>query len=370
MAIAGRSYTNVATIIRGSLEDTDDFISKPQVHVVSTQPTATQLSGSRTTILRNTLQDPPVLTTVGPVVVARPSDPKWFATKPPTILSNPQPAAPVALATPGPVVVNAPNDRRWFNINPPQVIDNLQLGTIPISAPTPSPVVIASPVDRRWFNTNPTQVIDNVQLGTIPVFAATPDPIVVSSSRPSQFQFKQALIVRNPLPSIVSPVRHPLNLSGTLTDENKLSGTVAEVIYNGTVTVVTIGGTLVRATTVVNGTVVGWTMQEVDITLAEFNDETLDLTLLTSGGGALNITGMELDMFLKSAAGTPDASATKLSTVTGEIVITNPTGGLATVAIPASDLGAGNGYGFYRVDTVNGGFRNTAIFGKVAVTPL
>jgi hypothetical protein len=333
MAIAGRSYANVPIISRGSLVD-PPVLTTPKPVVVSTRPTAAHLAVPRCTILRNTLVDPPVLTTPNPVVIANKPDSRWFATKQALIASNPATPPPVAFATPGPVVVNVPTDRRWFNVNPPQVIDN-------------------------------------VQLGTIPVFIATPQPIIVSSGRPVQFLFKQAQIIRNPLPSSgPPPVRHPLNLSGTLTDENKLSGTVTEVIYNGTVTVVSIGGTLVRATTVYNGNVVGWTMQEVDITLAEFNDETLDLTLLTSGGGALNITGFELDMFLKSAAGTPDASATKLSTVTGEIVITNPTGGLATVAIPAADLGASNGYGFYRVDTLNGGFRNTAIFGKVSVTPL
>lgn len=366
MAIAGRSYANVPIISRGSLVDppvltTPDpvvvafpndrrwyntsrpvvvsnpaapaltFTTTPAPVVVASQ--FTQPKTVQAFVTRNTLQDPPVLTTPSPTVVAALLDKRWLAVRPPTISSNPQPAAPVAFAT-------------------------------------PQPVIITSPTDRRWFNVYPAQVIDNVPLGTIPVFTATPKPIIVTSNRPAQFLFRQAQIVRNPPPPVISPVRHPLNLSGTLTDENKLSGTVTEVIYNGTVTVVTIGGTLTRVTTVVNGTVVGWTMQEVDITLAEFNDETLDLTLLTSGGGALNITGMELDMFLKSAAGTPDGSATKLSTITGEIVITNPTGGLATVAIPASDLGSGNGYGFYRVDTVNGGFRNTAIFGKVSVTPL
>lgn len=167
-------------------------------------------------------------------------------------------------------------------------------------------------------------------------------------------------------------IRHPLNLSGTLTEDPDYSGTIVPEVINGTIVRVTTvyNGTAARATVIYNATIVGWTMQEVDITLAEFNDETFDLALLTSGGGALNITGFELDMFLKSAAGTPDSAATKLSTVTGEIVITNAAGGLATVAIPSADIGIGANYGFYRVDAVNGGFRNTAIFGKVAVTPL
>jgi hypothetical protein len=165
--------------------------------------------------------------------------------------------------------------------------------------------------------------------------------------------------------------RHPKSLGGSVFNADDISGTVTEVVINGTLTVRIKNGTIVRVTNVYNGSVVGWTMQEIDITLAEFNDETLDLTLLTSGGGALNITGYEIDMFLKTVAGSPDANATKLSTVTGEIVITNPTGGLATVAIPAVDLGATASFGFYRVDAVDtGGYRNTAIFGKVSITQL
>jgi hypothetical protein len=78
-------------------------------------------------------------------------------------------------------------------------------------------------------------------------------------------------------------------------------------------------------------------------------------------------------MFLKPAAGVPDAApgVVKLSTITGEIVITNAPGGLATVAIANVDLTDPNAYTFYRVDTVDGtGKRNTAIFGKVGITPL
>lgn len=39
-------------------------------------------------IVRSTLQDPPVLTTPAPVVVARPADRRRFAVRPATVLSG------------------------------------------------------------------------------------------------------------------------------------------------------------------------------------------------------------------------------------------------------------------------------------------
>jgi len=113
-------------------------------------------------------------------------------------------------------------------------------------------------------------------------------------------------------------------------------------------------------------------MQEVDIGLAEFNDETLALAI-TSSGSPLNLTGLTLEMYLKTASGIADTdpSTLKLSTATGEITITNAAGGLATAAVASSHLQPGGTvYNWYRLDTVNAGKRNTAIFGKVAITPL
>jgi hypothetical protein len=188
---------------------------------------------------------------------------------------------------------------------------------------------------------------------------------------------------------IVTPARQPQNLGGSEVDANLLGGTATVLtsitVYgttytstyvqlsdvSGTATVVQniLGGT----TAIIDpftSTAIGWTMQEVDIHLAEFNDETLNLAI-TSGGSAQNLTGIELDMFLKTKAGVldTDPSTIKLSTVTGEISITNPTGGLVTAAIPAMDL-LGIGIGFYRVDLVVSGKRNTAIYGIVSITPL
>jgi hypothetical protein len=77
-------------------------------------------------------------------------------------------------------------------------------------------------------------------------------------------------------------------------------------------------------------------------------------------------------MYLKVKQGDADGAATttKLSTTTGEITVTNATQGLATVAIPNSDLQAPS-FTFYRVDVVGSGSKqNTAIYGKVSTTSL
>jgi hypothetical protein len=191
---------------------------------------------------------------------------------------------------------------------------------------------------------------------------------------------------------VILGIRNPQDLGGTELDQNLLGGTCAvvdpvsgtaananalggnatdpNVLLGGAETEPNVLGGAVVVADPVTATEVDWTMQEVDIHLAEWNDETLNLTL-TSGGSALNITGMQLDVFLKTKAGVADTDGTtiKLSTVTGEVTITNGPGGLANVAVPAMDLSAVT-IGFWRCDTVVGGKRNTAIFGTVSVTPL
>jgi hypothetical protein len=131
------------------------------------------------------------------------------------------------------------------------------------------------------------------------------------------------------------------------------------------------GGNATLITPNLGGGANEWTMQEVDITLNEFNDMSCALTI-TKNGSAYNLTGLEVDMFLKTAAGVPDndVSTVKLSTTTGEITITNAAGGLATAIIPDADMDTTN-IGFYRVDVIDGsGNRNTALFGKVTIIPL
>jgi len=198
----------------------------------------------------------------------------------------------------------------------------------------------------------------------------------VSSTRSARFLFEQAFLGQG-VGIVIPDSRTPKHLGGTLIDQNKLGGSITKINRGGTVIVLDplLGGTLI-VTDPLNATLVEWTMQEVDIVLAEFNDETLNLAL-TSGNPPtpppLNLTGLALDMFLKPAAGVPDIDpgVVKLSTTTGEITIISAVAGTATVAIANVDLTNPSAYTFYRVDTVDGaGKRNTAIFGKVGITPL
>jgi hypothetical protein len=161
-----------------------------------------------------------------------------------------------------------------------------------------------------------------------------------------------------------------------------LAGTIIPPPFGGTVlNAASFGGAIVLSGNVLGGSIIAvdiadsslveWTMQQANITLAEWNDQTFNLTI-TSGGSAYNLTGVELDMFLKPQAGIPDSTSgvVKLSTATGEITITNAAGGLATVAIPNADVGSVNGYSFYRVDAVVSSKRNTVLYGSVTTTAL
>jgi hypothetical protein len=306
---------------------------------------------------RATLVDPPVLTTTGPIVVTAqnlvpfqrqqgwgtPASDQNFG---PTYRSTL--ADPPVLTTRGPIVVASPSSAQYFRQQgwgTPQSDQNL--------GPTYRSDLVDPPVPILGFN-----------------------PIVVSGTRSARFLFEQAFLTQG-VGVVVPDTRSPKHLGGTVTDQNKLGGSVTKINLGGTVVVLDplLGGTAIVADPV-NATLVEWTMQEVDIVLSEFNDETLALTL-TSGNPPspppLNLTGLELDLFLKPAAGIPDSAlgVVKLSTITGEIVITNTAGGLATASIANVDLTDPAAYTFYRVDTVDGtGKRNTAIFGKVAITPL
>jgi hypothetical protein len=148
-------------------------------------------------------------------------------------------------------------------------------------------------------------------------------------------------------------------------------GTATGVNVPDTRTALHLGGSVVTVDKV-DATLVGWSMIEVDITLSEFNDETLNLSL-TSGGSALNLTSYSLEMYLKPSSGIPDTSSgvVKLSTGTGELTVTNAAGGLMTAAISHANTGSVSAFTFYRVDIVDGtGKRNTAVFGKVSITAL
>lgn len=340
MAVAGRSIQGT-TIIFGAAQTTND-------------------------VGRATLADPPVLTTEGPIVVSAQNLRPFTRVQGWGLPLSDQNLGPVyrstlqdlpVLTTPDPVVVTSQPARIWLKKNTPQTF------VAPILPPPPPPpppaIVVDNPYAATWFKRNTPQTY---------VAPVIPVPFV----------------------------RHPLQLGGTWADTSTLGGSVtvvattlggAAVVVNpdlgGTTTVHLLGGTATVETgggnTIVvdevDGTLLGWSMQEVDITLAEFNDETVDLAL-TSGGSALNLTGYtSVDMFLKPAKGIADTdpSVLKLSSAGGspQITITNVSGGLATAQINATQITATNPWAFYRVDAVDGtGKRNTAIFGNVTIQQL
>lgn len=168
MAIAGRSYANVPVIVRGSLEDPDDFNPKVPALVVTSRPAAVQLATPRIIIIRSTLADPPVLTTAPPVIVVAAPDRRWFSAGVATVISNPQaPAAAPATMTPAPVVVTT--QPPWPKTSQAFTARNT-LRDPPVLT-TASPVVIAAAPDRRWYGGS-VRVIANPEAPTPPVFTA------------------------------------------------------------------------------------------------------------------------------------------------------------------------------------------------------
>jgi hypothetical protein len=208
MAVAGRSYANVPVIIRGSLEDPGDFGSKTGVLVVTSQPPAAQTAVPPATITRNTLQDPPALTAPAPVVVAAPSDRRWYGGSPVQVLANPQAPAVAPVPAPGPLVISSQPPA--LPVVPAVVIRNTLADPPVLTAP--APVVTAAPNDRRWYSAGPVTVTGNAQAPTAAP-AVTPGPVVVAGQPPWP-KTVQALIVRGapagapaPPPVLFSAVR-------------------------------------------------------------------------------------------------------------------------------------------------------------------
>lgn len=192
--------------------------------------------------------------------------------------------------------------------------------------------------------------------------------------------------------SAVQP-RTPLNLGGSATPvdidggaiatTDTLGGTIGLQNFGGGATPVTIDGSITLpnyggscssqantyggtvGVTTYDGSLVGWTMQQIALTLAENNDESVNVAI-TQNGSALNLTSATVNMYLKTAAGTADGSALLLSSAGGSpaITITNAGLGLCTVAIPRADLTAETNT-FYRIDVVFSGLQNTAIYGNI-----
>jgi hypothetical protein len=149
----------------------------------------------------------------------------------------------------------------------------------------------------------------------------------------------------------------------TVPDYADATLTVTSINGSLTTTASTYGGTVNSVT--IDGSLVGWTMQNVPLTLAENNDETISVAI-TQNGSPLSLTSATINMYLKTAAGTPDGSALLLSSAGGSpaITITNPSGGLCSVLVPRTDLYPET-YTFYRIDVVFSGLQNTCAYGQI-----
>lgn len=157
-------------------------------------------------------------------------------------------------------------------------------------------------------------------------------------------------------------LRNPLNL-GAVLNESTPNSTVTEASYSATFSYQRYGATLGLQN--FGATLTGWTMQQGTLTLSEFNDVTVAIAV-TNNGAAYNLTGVTLNLLLKSAPGTPDTSALVFSSAGGSpaITVTNAAGGLATAVIPNTDLDAEN-YSFFRLDVVSSGLTNTTLYGAI-----
>jgi len=355
--------------------------------VVTSQPASIWLETNTTQTFRSSLQDVAVAATATPAPVVETSQPdsQYFKTGTAQVIQAPQaPAAVVSGPITYPVVVTNQPDSSYYRTQAPQ---DFRSSTQDTPVATPDPVVVSAPTPQALLRPNLPQVLRNP---AAPVVAttSTPDPVVVGITGIPVGRGGTVQIVRSPVPP--STVQHPICYSGTVIDENLLGGTVVNHLvlggtvvdengFAGNVTNHTVfGGNVVNdlilgggvSRRAIDGALVGWCMLEVDITLGEFNDETLDVSI-TSGGSPFNITGLTMEMYLKTAAGVSDTdpSTVKLTTPT-DITITNGPGGLATVVIPNADLQPGDNVGFYRYDILQAGKRHTALFGKVTVTSL
>jgi len=365
--------------------------------VVTSQPASVWLETNTTQTFRSSLQDVVVTPTATPQPVVETSQPdsRYFKSGTTQVIQSPQPPA---VVTSGPItypiVVTEQPDSSYYRTQAPQ---DFRSSTQDTPVATPDPVVINAPTPQALLRPNLPQVLRNSAAPVIPA-TSTPRPVVVGLTGIPVGRGGRHVFVR---PSIIVggvAVRPPLHLGGTATDANHLGGTVTGNRFGGTVTGNRFGGTVTGnrfgGTTVVvhtlggsstvqrtfggsatvvdpwGGTLDEWTMQEIDINLGEFNDETLAVAI-TNNGVAYDLTGKTLQALFKTAAGVldTDPSTITLTSPSGGIVVTNAVGGLANIAIPKADL-QNAGITFWRCDVVGGGLQNTAIFGKVAVTLL
>lgn len=104
-----------------------------------------------------------------------------------------------------------------------------------------------------------------------------------------------------------------------------------------------------------------------ELTLYEANNEVANVTIYEEGTDTpQDLTGATVEIYLKASASATDASATKLSTATGEITITDAADGEVTVVFPAQSAGVT----WWRIDAVISGQRRTAAYGRLIVVDM
>lgn len=109
-----------------------------------------------------------------------------------------------------------------------------------------------------------------------------------------------------------------------------------------------------------------------ELVVYENNDEELDLVVTTlDDGAAYDLTGATLELVIKPSADTPDDDdgTVVLSSADGDITITDPAAGTATVTVDRSHL-AVPGTRAWRVDVVRPGSRRTAMYGPLHIINL
>jgi hypothetical protein len=108
------------------------------------------------------------------------------------------------------------------------------------------------------------------------------------------------------------------------------------------------------------------------LTVFEGNDESVELAITDPDlSAAYDLTGAEIEFFIKATPDVLDAdpSVVILSTTSGEIVVDDEAGGLATVTIERGHLST-PGDLVWRVDVVRPGTRRTAAYGPLRVVNL
>lgn len=149
-------------------------------------------------------------------------------------------------------------------------------------------------------------------------------------------------------------------------------GGVLDHHYGGTVADANLFGGTVTDANLFGGTQIGFTMQAQNITLGEFNDELLNITVQQSGS-AFNLTGFTLKAYLKTAAGVSDTdpSTITLSSTGGSPAITVISAPAGTIQIRIARADITPTVGFWRLDVIDGSSnQNTVVQGTVTVTLL